>query len=563
MVRPACGLCRRTGNDCHFPLRRKTSAVNKTRPNSDVRAIEERLTRLVELLGSDPAKLSQAQQLGLINPPGSPSLGTLQSQTRPHGTSNYSHENATNQPILSSNSDQTSSFVLNRTGARQTSKKVPSTSSRTDETYETPGSLPNLEITYSEAMFLIKSFFERIQPWLPILHEPRFRKRYAEQLSQKSSCLDDLPIDEKLLLCCVFILGATAAPSGSSSTYPIVDQVKLLSQYSRQIYAEARALETPTLPYLQGCILLAFTSYTSGLSAQGWILVGVCVRLAYELALSEIDDSNAASAVSDDWVEVEEMRRAWWLVWELDTFGSCVCRKPFAINRQQFMVKLPISDDLWFREQPCSSSVLLTRPAQSWRSLDDCENQCERAWFLIANHLMATACNYYTRNRSIAAEEKVVLENEINCLRLSLPSHFNIVTGTLCSNPTNFAQNNWILGTHLFLASATYMAAAILVEDQADSSSPLPGPPNTETAKTAWAFSISRIISQWLPEYLDTAHPFLACSFMRLAPAKAQSLGHPNLANSTDDLTTLVMRRFAERWPLASLMIGEFMNMTR
>ena len=548
MIRPICGLCRRTGNDCLFPLRRKTSALNKTRLNIDPRAIEERMTRLVELLESDPV---QKRVLA-------PSIDTLQSLTRALVTSNHTHENAMNQSALPATSGQTSSF----SGARQTNRGGPSTSSRTDETYETPGILTTPEISYSESMFLIKSFFERIQSWLPILHEPRFRKRYAEQLSQKSSCLDDLPVDEKLLLCCIFILGATAAPSGSSSTYPIIDHVKLLSQFSRQIYAEARSMETPTLQYLQGCILLAFTLYTSGLSAHGWILVGVCVRLAYELGLSEIDDPNAPVAGSGDWVELEEMRRAWWLVWELDTFGSCVCRKPFAINRHQFMVKLPISDELWFKEQPCSSSVLLTRPTQSWKSLDNCENQCERAWFLITNHLMATACDYYTRNRGVSVEEKVVLENEINCLRLSLPPNFNIVTGILCSNPTNFAQNNWILGAHLFLTSATYMATAITIEDQDDSSPSLPGSLITESAKTAWDFSVSRIISQWTPEYIDTAHPFLACSFMRLAPAKVHLLGQPNLASSTDDLTTLVLRRFAERWPLASLLIGEFVEMT-
>jgi hypothetical protein len=489
MIRPVCGLCRRTSNDCHFPLRRKSSAINKTRLSRQSRAFQKSMIRLAELLESNPPVVDQVQQLGLVNPAGSPSLGTLQSSTRPNGPSHDDHHNRLSQPVLSESNNQTSSSLLNTTYAPQNAPGVSSTSPRTDETYETPGNLVNLEISYSEAMFLIKMFFERIQPWLPILHEPRFRKRYSEQLSQKSNCLDGLAIDEKLLLCCIFTLGANAVPSGSPSTYPIVDRT-LLSQFSRQIYAEARDMETPTLQYLQGCVLLAFALYTSGLSAQGWILVGVCVRLAYELALFEIDDPDNPAGASGDWVEVEEMRRAWWLVWELDTFGSSVCRKPFAVNRQQFMVKLPISDHLWFNEQPCSSSVLRTCPRQAWKSLKDCENQSERAWFLIANHLMATACDYYTRNRGVSAGEKFVLENDINCLRLSLPSHFNIVTGALCSNPTNSAENNWILGTHLFLTSATYMAAAISVDDWAGPSSPLSGSLSLESATTAWAFSI-------------------------------------------------------------------------
>lgn len=560
MKRPFCGLCRRTGNDCHFPLRRKSSAAGKARLNGQSQVLQESMTRLVELLESNSPVVEQIRQFRRVNPAGSPSLETLQSLTRLDGLSRDGHQNHFSEPILSESNNQMSSFSLNNADAPQNATRVSSTSPRTNETYGTPGNLFNVEVSYSEAMFMIEMFFERVQPWLPILHEPRFRRRYSEQFSQKSNFLDGLAIDEKLLLCCVFTLGANVAPVGSSSIYPIIDQRTFLSQLSRQIYAEARSMTTPTLQYLQGCVLLAFVLYTSGLSAQGWILVGVCVRVAYELALFEIDDPDNPKEASRDWVEVEEMRRLGWLVWELDTFGSSVCKKPFAVNRQQFMLNLPISDHLWFHEQPCSSSVLLTRPGNAWKSLQDCENNSERAWFLIANHLMAIACEYYVRNRGVSAEEKSVLENDISCLRLSLPPHFNIVTGALCSNSTNFVENNWILGTHLLLTAATYMTTALSVEDLAVPSSPSPNALGSTSATTAWAFSISRIVSQWTPEYIHTAHPFLACSLMRPTLPKAQAWGQPQLLHSTDDLTTLVLQKFAERWPLASAMIGEFVR---
>lgn len=57
-----------------------------------------------------------------------------------------------------------------------------------------------------------------------------------------------------------------------------------------EAYAALRGIRDATLTYLQGCILLAFSDHIAGLLSPAWILTGVCVCLAYDLGLLEIDD---------------------------------------------------------------------------------------------------------------------------------------------------------------------------------------------------------------------------------------------------------------------------------
>jgi hypothetical protein len=73
-------------------------------------------------------------------------------------------------------------------------------------------------------------------------------------------------------------------------------------------------------------------------------LIGVCVRLAYDLGLSDIDNDSLEGGQGDDYMATKEIRRAWWLTWELDTFGSIITYRPFTIDRHHFTINLPIAD---------------------------------------------------------------------------------------------------------------------------------------------------------------------------------------------------------------------------
>lgn len=561
MRRPICGLCQRTGNTCTFPNKRNSRARGN-RPNQQTQTLRDRVSRIVNLLESNPEALKQIQQGQSLQDPASP----LSAEMLKILTSSQSALEST----LISNISQSTAYPSNGTtlpspanGAGTPQSTTSPLRAQPDELLPKASEANNCPISYDEAMFLMKVFFEQIQPCLPLLHEPRFRAHYSDRLSHSSSnqpgadCLDGLELDEKLLLCSMFSLSAHVASASLSETISISGHPERLRHRAHLFYNDAKNMNT-TLTYLQGCIVQAFTLYTSGFSAQGWILAGVCVRLAYELGLSEIDDADNPFTASKDWVEVEELRRAWWLVWELDTFGSSVFKKPFSVDRHQLTVKLPISDRFWFNEQPCSSALLLTRPGQSWKSLENCENQSERAWFLIANHLLSVAYGYWKGKQGISTSEKTILENDISCLKLALPRKFDIVTQALCWDDTNYVENNWILGTQLFIASATFMISETRVNDFLRSNNSSPSGMDIESALIERTFSISRILSRWAPEYIGRAHPFLPCSLMPPSRPWPRLHTEPALCQSTEDLTTLALKRFAERWKLASSILGKF-----
>lgn len=415
------------------------------------------------------------------------------------------------------------------------------------------------DISYSLVLHLVDLFFDKIQPWLPLLHKPSFQQTLTDRLDRGPDPLKNFNVEEKLLMYSLFALSSRFSSSPKFSDMDPLDRCTKFVSEAKQIYDQARALTTLNLTYLQGCILLAFSLYTSEPSAQGWILIGVCVRIAYDLGLPEMDDDNCEDILSLGWVRQEEMRRAWWAVWELDTFGSAIHRRPFSIDRRRMIVKLPVSDEAWFSGVEKKSSRLLTRLGSCWKSLQSSDNSDERAWFLVANYLMSLIYDLSQQKEGVLATEKLAMDDEISCLKLSLPSAFNIETEGLTFDGASFGKSNWIIGTHLMLLVASFAASLIGVSDNADlglspQNSYHPG------AARMRAFELSKIISRWSVEYITVAHPFFSCSILPPSLAWSQHTVSEDF-KSSQHLTELVISRFGEKWNLARSVLRKGSNL--
>lgn len=417
-------------------------------------------------------------------------------------------------------------------------------------------------VSYDLALHLLDLFFAHIQPWLPILHRPRFLFRCQRELQHGSDALAGLSRTMTLLVLGTFGLAARF------SSHPFFSDTEPLSRASqfiipaRQIYGDLRGTENPTLLYLQGCVLLAFDAYTDELNSGAWILTGVCVRLAYDLGLAEIDGDDEDSLANQntyDLIDLEEMRRAWWLTWELDTFGSLINRKPFAVDRHDFSVKLPLSDDDWFAAKHMDSAELLTTPAQAWKSLQGSENQNPRAWFLIANHLVSLLVQHLQKKRPENHHTLTEFEAGFNCLKLSWPSPFDIFTVCPRFGTETFANYNWIFGTHLMLTAGYGLLDSMgdtrsEVLGQASSGDSGPG-----TIERVRAVTFSQLVARWPPDYMAAAHPFLVWSFM---PTMYEIRGQAQervaaFFTAVGDTAELIIARFARKWKLAGQALGE------
>ncbi|KAL6229106.1 fungal-specific transcription factor domain-containing protein [Aspergillus navahoensis] len=403
------------------------------------------------------------------------------------------------------------------------------------------------------ARHLVDVFFNRVHPFVPLLHKPTLLQQCRKLFPDGQLYPDNVPVKTALVLFSMFALSARFSTHDALCDIPLMERGEIYARSAKKAYEKARTTLEPDLELLHGCILLAFYYYTFGLSSQGWILVGVCVRVAYDLGLSTIDDDEDENKEYDNqalgWEEKESRRRAWWLVWELDTFASVMARKPFAIDRRH-RVHLPVSDEDWLSGSRKRSAPLLLQLGKSWQALDGGQNQCERAWYLVANHLFSVVHDRALSREGVTPGDKKLLENDIACLRLSLPQTFGQY-GLPNANLTSI-QRNWIVGTHILLAVSQVLAARLPIKQSAMDKE-CEQIMSESLLQTMYCSRLSAIIREWPQECIRTAHPFFACA---ISPSQLY-LSHP-LEETVEftllnDLTGIVQAIFAEHWPLASI----------
>ncbi|KIW75146.1 hypothetical protein Z517_11918 [Fonsecaea pedrosoi CBS 271.37] len=560
MRRPVCGLCLRTGNSCTFPLKRK-KPTRKPQLKTQSRKISDSLSKLVQVLDaasragegsaeSDgrrgiPQTLLRDSLKGLLA-----EIDETENRTT-EGRDRGAEQNDQNDSVSDGEDIEELGPEMDGEDLQQSPPPI-STEPTTKLSTPTLPSTFGGEISCSVAIDLIYVFFDKIQAWVPILHRPRFLAKYEKSLLVDGDVMKGFSVDESLLFYSMF------AMSARFSNHPVFAGIAPnkrgheFAQRARECYAKARSVRSPSLTYLQGCILLAYYFYTSGPTHQGWILIGVCVRLAYDLGLSEIDDEDWSPLTPTDSIEKEECRRVWWAVWELDTFASTVSRNPYAIDRKRMAVALPISDEAWFAEIEMSSAELNMLPGQSWRSLQGNNNQDERAWFLVANHFMATVHDRLQQKQDISSDEKLTLENEICCFKLALPASLRLDAETLTFTPATFARCNWVIGTHLMLMAASFMVSGIITAENDDRSVSSVGGGSSSPLRQR-AIDLSRIISLWDSRYIAVAHPFFTCMMLPPYYVDGDILRTQPLIASSHDLGKLVLAHFSERWKLGSV----------
>lgn len=249
------------------------------------------------------------------------------------------------------------------------------------------------------------------------------------------------------------------ALSARFSTLSSFDGVSLkergvpFSRKARMIYQEmVRGFEpqSPTLKWLQGCILLAYYNQSCRPDIGCDLMPAICTRFAYSLGLHRIDEDPHSSSSREEWICKEEQRRAWWAVWELDSFDSISSRRPFSIDKYRMYVYLPISDEAWFSGTPIESARLNTDILQCWKSLRDSENRDERAWFLISNFIAVQALEL-CQQRHVPIKNITEVETVVSCFSLLFHERYGESTDRLLFDEQNYGKSNWVILTRLMI----------------------------------------------------------------------------------------------------------------
>ncbi|KAF4443580.1 hypothetical protein FACUT_1217 [Fusarium acutatum] len=192
------------------------------------------------------------------------------------------------------------------------------------------------------AIELVHLYFEKIQPWLPLLHKPRFFASYIR--SDASSFCDPCSLvdRDKLLIYGMLALAARHSTNAYFANVPAPERGNGLLKEACTLYGKLRETdELPNIKYLQGCVLLANGLVVDGPCHRAWILAGVSVRMAYDLDLCNMDDVEDTCSDPEEWTAMEERRRLFWAIWEIDAFLSTIARRPRAIDHRRMAVLLP------------------------------------------------------------------------------------------------------------------------------------------------------------------------------------------------------------------------------
>ncbi|KAH7121717.1 fungal-specific transcription factor domain-containing protein [Dactylonectria macrodidyma] len=430
---------------------------------------------------------------------------------------------------------------------------------------------------------LVTLYFGKVHCFVPILHRPRF---YEQYFSGKSSISDDDAaglLRDSLVLNGMLALAARFSSSPYFKNIPNTDKGERFAESAKEIYYEClRGGQKSTLEFLQGCTLLAFQLYLHGPSTEGWLVIGTCTRLANELGLNAIDlqiERDLFSPVSLEWSKKEELRRAWWSVWELDTFSAAVACRPHTIDRMTMHVKLPVSDENWFANMFVESAIVDPDPVHTWHTLRDCPNQDERAWFLLINYILLTAHDLGQR-RSLQRKEIEDIDTAISCYTLLLPSQFHLLEhlSPASLRPTRVSSFNWIIATNIMLqgcrvfvkllnegastprfwSSSRNLLTPLAAESQFGAS---------EAKYRVYTDRIIRIIRLWPPEYIPSASPFIGClvlgpaaMHLRVAMGCRQAARDQSTAASLEEeLLKLALSHMAQFWRLGALLL-DFAN---
>lgn len=364
---------------------------------------------------------------------------------------------------LSSNDDQTTGFLDPITGfgsfgappspkARHLTVECLSTAAWPGRIEFENNSKNPLSISTNLAGELIDLYFEKVQGICPLF----MRDKFNEDFLPSGACLDEkfygLSPVAQFVLNGIFALSARYSSSSNLAGLDPCCRDQLFVTKAMELWDFIQkdwSYSVRTLQCLQGLILLTFNLLQSGPSETAWNLTGTCVRLAYDLDLHTMDadkmDSESTSregGCQNRWASLEEKRRAWWMVWEMDTFSSTVSSRPYGIDSRVVRVLLPVSDQDWIRHSQARSAPLSSSSEMPWLEILGSSNQCERAWFLVCLAVLRRTADTILSGASI--QELQTVEDTIGCAFLALPSSFHDLPLSKEMWQSNVAAYNWM-----------------------------------------------------------------------------------------------------------------------
>ncbi|KAH7250833.1 fungal-specific transcription factor domain-containing protein [Fusarium solani] len=334
---PTCENCRKTGYECVYESKR-------SKPGMKTGAIEN-LHRRLDVLERSVSRQQEA-------------LNNLQSEANSGGdTSSHQGQTATGHSILLSLAQE----ICKLSGQSPKSSSVPEGSDVSRKRRRISSDVGHQHVDRHNAPSLpdnsvleqiISAYFTHIHPWIPMIHEARFRRRIQ----------DDTGKDTLHLVLQAMVLVA----SRYVSSKVIADRAMTFAgdQEDFRDWIVAKATKSMSVENLQALIIICFNDIGNGEASQAWSLVGALTRIVEYLQLTIEDDEVDRSSFSQPyislsspqgWTEAEERRRVFWCVFNLDRFCSVTTGWNTSLTSDDVNRRLPCDGITWRKEDPVST----------------------------------------------------------------------------------------------------------------------------------------------------------------------------------------------------------------
>ncbi|KAK7433050.1 hypothetical protein QQZ08_000523 [Neonectria magnoliae] len=195
---------------------------------------------------------------------------------------------------------------------------------------------------------IVDSYFTVIQPWIPILHETRFRGRVHD------------PEQRPMLVVVIHAMVVAAIRFIQPEAHGLSSrELEAWAKQSRSIVL-LTAMDGLSVENLQALIITAFDDIGQGNASKAWSIVGSLTRTVEYLQLSvEYEDHDTQPLLkpllsllpSQQWVEEEERRRVFWSIFNLDRFCSVTTGWNTSLTADDVHRRLPADGGLWHKEE--------------------------------------------------------------------------------------------------------------------------------------------------------------------------------------------------------------------
>ncbi|KAL2828907.1 fungal-specific transcription factor domain-containing protein [Aspergillus cavernicola] len=322
--KPSCGTCSRLGHECTYDEARKKSGPKR----GYVKQLEARLAQVETMLKTQDPPVPQTQ--GPNFPATLPNVPTGMTEMHAMGNSMSNSISPTEGapatgPVLAFTPEGVN--AANSFGWDMISLGL-----------EEP--LPAREVMDE----LNQIYFEKTHAFVPIIHRPRYM-----------AAMDFAP-NSRPPACLQYIIWCHAA--AVSEKYS--DLHPLFYQRARK-YAELDQMKglgenTLNISHCQTWILIGSYEYKMMFFPRAWISTGVAARISIMLGLNRLDgeglEVKQCLPPARDWVETEERRRTFWMMFNIDRYASIGTGWPTCIDERDIMTNLPASEEAFVNGKP-------------------------------------------------------------------------------------------------------------------------------------------------------------------------------------------------------------------